>query len=145
MSGDFYIVKKSVLPDYFGKVLEAKELLRSGEAKEISEAVKLAGISRSTYYKYKDAVFSAGDGAGGSRALFSVMLSHKPGILGKVLNYLSECGANVLTINQNQPIGSKASVIIMIDSSGLNLELSDMIKGLGGLGGVSKPTLIDIR
>ena len=58
----FYIVSDKIMPEVFKKVLEVKENLLTGKAKDISEAVKQTGIRRSTYYKYKDAILPMTEG-----------------------------------------------------------------------------------
>ena len=144
MNNEYYIVSKSVLPDYFEKIITARELLRTGAVKDVSEAVRMVGISRSTYYKYKDHVFLPGTGEIGRNAVFSMILSHEKGILGRVLNRLSEYGANILTISQNPPIGGRASVVISMDISALTVDVADLISMLSGMEGVENPLLIDI-
>lgn len=144
MQNEYFIVSKSILPEYYEKVLSARELLRSGKVKEVSEAVRIVGISRSTYYKYKDHIFLASEGDLGKKAVFSMILSHEKGILGKVLNYLSDKGANIITISQNPPIGSRASVVISIDVSTMTGDVASVISELSLLPGVENPQLIDI-
>lgn len=144
MSSEYLIVSKSVLPDYFEKVIEARDLLRSGKVREVSEAVRIVGISRSTYYKYKDHVFHPSEDGPGKRAVFSMMLSHKKGTLGRVLNVLSNFGANILTITQNPPLGGRASVVISMDVTNLTADISDLINVLGRIPGVENPSLIDM-
>ena len=144
MKDEYLIVSKTVLPDYFEKVIEARELIRSGEVREVSEAVKRVGISRSTYYKYKDTVFVPNASDMSKKAIFSMILTHEKGVLGRVLSELSGYGANVLTINQNLPIGSRASVVISIDTAGLTIEVKELLKVLSEMNGVENPSLIDI-
>ena len=144
MDGEYLIVKKTALPDYFSKVIEARELINTGAVKEISEAVRIVGISRSTYYKYKDQVFLPSEGDMVKKAVFSMILNHEKGILGHVLSILSTYGANILTITQNPPIGGRASVVISMDISSLTADVSDVIARLAEIDGVSAPYLIDI-
>ena len=144
MKDEYLIVNKAILPDYYEKVVRARELLRSGEVREVSEAVKQVGISRSTYYKYKDYVFVPEEDDLGKKAIFSMILSHEKGILGRVLSQLSEYGANVLTINQNLPIGSRASIVISIDTAALTVDIKELMTILSRMDGVENPVLIDI-
>ncbi|MCQ2565558.1 MAG: ACT domain-containing protein [Clostridia bacterium] len=144
MNDDYLIVSKSVLPDYFEKVVEARELLRSGEVREVSEAARRVGISRSTYYKYKDCAFTMSQGDSCRKAVISMILRHEKGILGKVLGVLSDNGANILTITQNPPIGSRASVVVSMDISGLVSDINDLISVLAATDGVEHPALIDM-
>jgi len=144
MNDDFYIVNKRALPDYFSKVVEARELLRSGKARDVSEAVKRVGISRSTFYKYKNDVFVPDEGDAGKKAVFSMLLKHEPGTLSRVLNILAERGANIITISQNPPIGGRASVVVSMDISTLQCSVNGLLEELGGVPHVERPTLIDI-
>lgn len=141
----FLLVDASVLPDYFEKVLEAKALLSSGKEASVSEAVKTVGISRSTFYKYKDDVFALEGGTDHRKAVISCMLSHKSGLLGEVLRLLSEHGANILTISQNMPIHDIAHVTISLELSPVHPDADDLIPLLNGIDGVSGAKLISIE
>ena len=70
----YYIVDSTILPDVLDKVIEARSLLQNGEVKQVSEAVKRVGISRGTYYKYKDYVFLPAQGMSERKAVISLML-----------------------------------------------------------------------
>ena len=94
----FLIVDKRILPDYYQKVVETRRLLSSGQVKEVSAAVRMTGISRSTYYKYKDFIFEPGETASGRNAVFLMLLNHEPGVLSNLLSLFSSSGANILTI-----------------------------------------------
>ena len=85
----YLIVDKAVLPDFFSKVVEARQLLESGKFGQVSEAVKEVGISRSTYYKYKDHILEPTDLTVGRKAVLSMLLSHEAGALSKVLGTIS--------------------------------------------------------
>lgn len=130
MGKEFLIVSKEILPDYYDKVIEARNLLNEGKVKGVSEAVKMVGISRSTYYKYKDFVFTPSENSMGRKALISVMLAHKKGALSEVLNYISSVNGNILTINQNIPINNVASVIISMDISETTITIEEIIIAL---------------
>ncbi len=145
INSKYLLVDRQILPSYYEKVVEARSLLTSGNAKDVSEVTKLVGISRSTYYKYKDYVFSTNSDVNGRKAIISFTLSHKPGILSEVLIKLSESGANILTITQNLPVNSKAHVVLTLDVSGLNQELQPMLKDINSIKGVSGTKLIAIE
>lgn len=117
MLENYLIIHRSILPEYYEKVLEVRRLMESGKIKEVSQAVKQVGISRSTYYKYKDFIFEPTDLAGGRKAVFSMMLNHEPGVLSAILSLISQAGASVLTITQSLPIHGMASVTISLDIS----------------------------
>ena len=145
MKSDYLIVHKKVLPDYFEKVVAARELLRRGKIREVSEAARTVGISRSTYYKYKDYVFMPSEGNACKKAVISLILSHEKGILSRVLNMMSALGANILTIMQNPPIGDRASVVISLDITGLETSVNGVLEALLSADGVEKAGLIDIE
>ena len=115
MLDNYLIIHKSILPEYYEKVVAARRLLEEGRVREISQAVKEVGISRSTYYKYKDYILEPSEMAGGRKAVLSLMLSHEPGVLSAVLARISEQGGSVLTITQSLPIRGKASVTITLE------------------------------
>ncbi len=145
MYKNFLLVDKSILPDYYEKVIEARALLSSGKIKDVSEAVKKVGISRSTYYKYKDYVFALNPDLECRKAVISFTLSHKTGILSEVLGVFSECGTNILTISQNPPINSQAHVVISLDISHLILDADALIGKLSDIDGVFGARLISIE
>ena len=141
---EFFIVHKKILPDYYEKVIQARELLTSRQCKEVSEAVKVVGISRSTYYKYKDYVFRPSEDENSQKAVISMLLHHQAGTLGRVLNTLSDVGANLITIAQNPPISNRASVVITMDIENMNCSISEVLNRLSLTEGVENPTLVDI-
>lgn len=141
----YLIVDKSILPDVFEKVVEVNELLNSGKFKGVSEAVKHVGISRSTYYKYKDFVFLPSTDTIGRKAVISLTLNHEQGILSEVLNRLSVMGCNILSINQSIPINRKASVMLTLDISELQTTIDACIDALADLRGVLAARLLSIE
>ena len=136
MLSNYLIVHKCILPEYYEKVPECRRLMESGKVKEVSQAVKQIGISRSTYYKYKDYIFEPTDLTGSRKAVFSMMLDHAPGVLSSLLACISGLGASVLTITQSLPIHNKASVTISIDITDVSEtidSLSDRLEAIPGL------------
>ncbi len=145
MPDNYLIIHKSVLPDYFEKVLEARRLLESGKVREVSEAVRRVGISRSTYYKYKDHVFEPGETTGGRKAVLELMLDHQPGVLSAVLSRLFGAGANILTITQSLPVLGKASVTLTIDVEGVSRGIGALVSALEKVGGVDSVRLLAVE
>ena len=141
----YYIVDAEILPDVLDKVIEARGMLESGIVHQVSEAVKRVGISRGTYYKYKDYVFPATQGREERKAVISLMLHHKKGILSETLNCLSEVNANILTINQNIPIHDWASVVISFDFSEMQMSLEELLKILRTIKGLTNVQLIAVE
>lgn len=145
MKGDFLIVHKKILPVYYDKVLDARRLLESGAVRDVSAAVRQVGISRSTYYKYKDYIFSPDNGDAGRKAVISMMLSHEIGVLSTALNKLSELGASVLTISQSMPIHDIASVVLTVDTGKMENAVETAIVKLSEIAGVENVALVAIE
>lgn len=141
----YYIVDSSILPEVLDKVIEARSLLQNGEVRQVSEAVKRVGISRGTYYKYKDYVFLPDKGMSARKAVISLMLHHDKGILSEVLNLMSTYNANILTINQNIPIHGWASVVISFDMSEMTTTIDTLIEALNDCRGVSNLRLVAVE
>ena len=145
MLENYLIVHKSILPDKYEKVLEARRLLETGREKEVSQAVRRVGISRSTYYKYRDYIFEPSDREGSRNAVLEMMLDHKHGLLSAVLAVLSDAGASVLTITQSLPIRGKASVTLSVDISGMKSSLAELMSAIAAVPGVSGSRLVDLE
>lgn len=145
MLENYLIVHKSILPDYFESVLQAKHLLEEGKAKNVMQATRMAGISRSTFYKYKDYILEPVHISDGRKAVISMLLSHETGILSHVLTIISGAGASILTITQSLPVHGKASVTITLDISGMPGPISGLLKDIDECTGVenTKLTAID--
>ncbi len=145
MLSNYLIVHKSILPDYYEKVLEARRLMTSGKVKEVSQAVKQVGISRSTYYKYKDYLFEPSEIAGGRKAVLSMMLDHTPGVLSALLRCISDAEASVLTITQSLPIRDMASVTLSLDLSAATLTVAELVEAIRTTPGVDNVRLLAVE
>ena len=145
MLQNYLIIHKSILPDYYEKVLDAKHMLETGKVKEISEAARQAGISRSTFYKYKDYVIEPSQLTIGRKAVLSMMLSHERGMLSGVLNMMSKYQLNILTINQSLPVHQMANVTISLDISDLEIPLAQVVEELGKMEGVAQVRLVALE
>ena len=122
MSSDFLIVHKKILPDYLEKVIEARNMLEAKEAATVTEAVQKAGISRNTYYKYKDYVFPYDDSRQTRRAVISLIVKDESGALSAILTFLSAHSISILTISQAVPIAQKANVLLDISHTSMPME-----------------------
>lgn len=131
MLDNYLIVHKSLLPDCVEKVLEVRHILDRGEAKDVTEAIKIAGISRTTYYKYKDMVLEPSMLNRGRTAVITTVLSHEPGTLSDLLARISSAGCSIITITQAVPINGKAGLIISLDISNINTSPDEFFKSLG--------------
>lgn len=144
MQGKYMIVDKALLPSYCEKVIEARQLLEDGMAKDVSEAVKKVGISRSTFYKYKDMVREMSTITMDRHAIISMMMSHRVGVLWTVLRIISNYDYSVWTITQNPPVDSKANVVITLDIGQDADALDDMLKEIAQVPGLSRIQLLGI-
>ena len=139
---NYYIVDAEALPEIFRKVVDARRMLDTGEAETVNQAVQLAGISRSAFYKYKDAVRPFQDMLHGRIVTFQIMLKDEPGILSHVLNLFAGSGANILTINQGIPINGCAVVTVNSETSGLEGSLQELLARLNGAEGVLRGEIL---
>ena len=134
----YYIVEASALPEVFLKVAEAKRLLSTGEAATVNEATKMTDISRSAFYKYKDAVQPFNNMKAGHIITFYTLLKDVSGTLSGVLGIFADSGANILTINQSIPTNGCAAVTISVETSDMEKSLEQLIAEVSGLENVIK-------
>lgn len=142
MSDKYFIVNSKVLPEVFEKVVKVKELLYTGQVKDISEGVREVGISRSAYYKYKDNVFLVSEGVKVQKATIALLLAHETGALSGVLDKIAEKQGNILTISQDIPINNAANVTITFDISQLTMDIKDLINEIQDISNIIKVKLI---
>ena len=132
----YYLVAADALPEIFIRVAEAKCMMQTGEADTVGAATKMAGISRSAFYKYKDRVMEYNSNASGNIVTFYLTMEDIPGVLSSVINHLAEYGANILTINQNIPSDGIAAVTVSIRMTDVTLEEQPLMQRLRDLHGV---------
>ena len=138
----YFIVEAEALPEIFLKVEEAKRALELGEAATVNEATRRTGISRSAFYKYKDAVRPFNDMMNGRIVTFQTVLRDEPGVLSAILNIFASSGGNILTINQNIPASGCAAVTIAAETSGLQIALEELIHRLEEQDGVVRVEIL---
>jgi len=132
----YLLVDKKVLPQVFSKVVEAKQYLINSEAANTSEAARMAGISRSVFYKYKDAVYPYNNRVTDRIITIQVVLYDKPGVLMALISGFYSVGANILTINQNIPVNGKALVSISARVDNMVGSVADLLVLLRQISGV---------
>ncbi len=131
----YYMVDSSALPEVFTKVIKAKQLIDSKAASSASEAIKMAGISRSAYYKYKDMVFNCNDN-NTNKLDIQAVLKDKAGVFSSFSNCLFKKGANIITMTQTEPKNGVAAVYITLGIENLHgsikelMELAEQIDGV---------------
>ena len=141
----YYVVSGDILPDVLEQVMQARILLQSGKAKRISEDVKMVGISRCNYYKYKDAVFSFNAEQSNRKAIISMILRNEKGTLSKVLSLVSVKQVNVLAINQTIPINGIANVALTLDISDLEISIQSLVSLIEAMPMVEKADLVAVE
>ena len=145
MLKNYFLVEKSALPEFFIKVVETRRLLETGVYRQVSEAVRHTGISRSPYYKYKDRIMEVSESAAGRKAVLMLTLDHEAGILSRVLNLLSTHNANILTITQSLPIHGKANIMLSLDLSQIRRGIDQMTAELSAIEGVENVRLLALE
>jgi len=146
MTGDgptkYLLVDAKILPEAYTKVVYAKQLLAQGKAKNLSEATRLAAISRSAFYKYRDFVFDYQKQNRWQITTLSAELVDEAGVLSTLLAALSNSGANILTINQNIPVDGVAPVSISLRCDGMERRIQDVVADIRQLAGVVRIRLL---
>ena len=138
----YYIVAADALPEIFIKVAEAKRMMQAGEAETVGAATRAVGISRSAFYKYKDAVQPFNNMKAGRIITFYTMLKDSPGVLSNVLAIFAGSGANILTINQSIPTNGCAAVTISAETSDMDQTLEDLMNLVSAVDGVIKMEIL---
>jgi len=132
----YFVVKKRALPGVLLKVVEVNRLLETQKASSVQEAVERVGISRSSYYKYKQDIFPFHDSAQGTTFTLSCQIDDEPGLLSDVLKVVADFRANILTIHQTIPINGIASLSLSIQVLDTTGDVSDMVAELEKRSGV---------
>ena len=138
----YYIVEASALPEVFIKVAEAKRLLSTGEAGTVNEATKMTGISRSAFYKYRDAVMPFQNMMKGRIITFQFLLHDEPGVLSTLLITVAKEKANILTINSIIPSNGCALVTISAETTEVDRPMEDLLHKLGETPGVIRAEVL---
>ena len=138
----YYIVEASALPEVFLKVAEAKRLLSTGEAATVNEATRMPDISRSAFYKYRDAVLPFQNMMTGRIVTFQLLLHDEPGLLSSLLTVLADAHANIITINSIVPSNGTAVVTISAETIDLTVPLEELLNKLGAFPGVVKAEVL---
>ena len=123
----YFVLKKKAVPEVLLKVVEAKRLLDSGKAASVQEAAENVGISRSSFYKYKDDIFPFHDNAKGKTITMVIQLDDEPELLSVVLRIVADYHANILTIHQSIPVNGIASLTLSVDVLNETGDISQMV------------------
>ena len=132
----YFVVKQKAVPEVLLKVVEAKRLLESERVSTVQEATDRVGISRSSFYKYKDDIFPFHDNAKGKTITFMIQMDDEPGLLSDVLHIVADYQANILTIHQSIPINGIASLTLSVEILPNTGDLSSVVEAIEELEGI---------
>ncbi|MDE5695800.1 MAG: ACT domain-containing protein [Lachnospiraceae bacterium] len=132
----YYVVKKRALPEVLLKVVEVNRLLETQKVSSVQEAVEHVGISRSSYYKYKEDIFPFHDSTQGKTLTLACRMDDEPGLLSDVLKVVADFHANILTIHQTIPINGIASMSLSIQILDASSDVSEMVSEMEKRSGV---------
>jgi chorismate mutase len=134
----FYLVREDVLPEAMKKTLEAKEMIDRGKAESVWDAVQKVDLSRSAFYKYRDTVFPFHTVIKERLITLFFHLEDRSGTLSQLLGTVASSGCNVLTIHQTIPLQSRANVTMSLNTSGMEIEIEELLARLRKLEFVEK-------
>ena len=124
----YFVLKKKAVQEVLLKVVADKSLLDCNPGMTVQEAADQLGISRSSFYKYKEDIFPFHDEAKGKTVTFMLQVEDEPGLLSTVLNIIAEFGANILTIHQTIPINGIATLTLSVQVLSTTGDVSAMIE-----------------
>ena len=138
----YYVIKKKAVPEVLLKVLEVQKLLDTRQAVSVMEAAENVGISRSSYYKYKDDIFPFYAKENGKNITFVIEIKDQPGVMVSILEVFARYHANILTIHQSIPINGKGVLTVSVDIVSEQTNISAMIQQVEQLESVSYVKII---
>ena len=132
----FFVLREKAVPEVLLKVVEAKRLLDSGKVESVQDATEAVGISRSSFYKYKDDIFPYHENQKGKTITMVIQLDDEPGLLSIVLKKIADFHANILTIHQSIPVNGIASLSLSIDVFPTTGNVEDMKNSIESVQGI---------
>lgn len=132
----YFVVKQKAVPEVLLKVVEAKKLLESERVITVQEATDRVGISRSSFYKYKDDIFPFYDNTKGKTITLVMQMDDEPGLLSDLLHVVAVYRANILTIHQSIPVNGVATLTISVEVLETTGNVSGMVEEMEEMNGV---------
>lgn len=136
VKSNYFVLKEKAIPEVLLKVVKAKRLIDTGKAASVQEAADAVGISRSSFYKYKDDIFPFHDNSRGMTVTMIIQMDDEPGLLSEVLKSVADYHANVLTIHQSIPVNGVASLSISVDVLPDTGDISEMVEEIEEKAGI---------
>ena len=141
----YYVVTKKAVPEVLLKVVEAKRLLESAKASTVQEAADMVGISRSSFYKYKDDIFPFHDNAKGKTITFMIQMDDETGLLSDVLHIVADYHANILTIHQTIPVNGIATVTLSVEVRDNTGDMSGLVEEIENMTGIQNIKILGVE
>ena len=138
----YFVLKEKAVPEVLRKVVEAKRLIESGRCISVQEATDRVGISRSSFYKYKDDIFPFHDNVRGKTITMVVQMEDEPGILSEILQTVAQYHANILTIHQSIPVNNVATLTLSVEVRPDTGNISHMVEEMEENSGVHNVKII---
>jgi chorismate mutase len=142
-SNEYLIVHKSILPEYFEQVIQARELINDKNF-SVSDACKQLNISRTTYYKYIDYIFRPSKNSG-HKAIFVLKTIDEKGMLSQILKVIYDKQGNIISINQDTPLDGTAYITLAIDVSDLNSSIEQLKETMTTINGVKSVDIMGVE
>ena len=137
-----YLVSERALPEVLLQVVEAKKLLETKKVMTVGEAAEAVGISRSSFYKYKDEINYFHEDARGKTISFLLEMEDRQGLLSEVLKEVARYGVNILTIHQSIPVNGLASLSLSLQIlNGMN-DVTDMVASVEAIDGIRRMKIL---
>lgn len=133
----YFVLKEKAVPEVLLKVVAAKKLIDTGKCDSVQEATEQVGISRSSFYKYKDDIFPFHEDAKGKTVNMVIQLEDEPGILSRVLEEMAHFHVNILTVHQSIPVNGFATVTISVDVLEDSGDFSELVNSIENVEGVN--------
>ena len=134
--GRYFVVKQKAVPEVLLKVVEAKRLLESEKVLTVQEAAEAVGISRSSFYKYKDDIFPFYDNTKGKTVTFVTQMDDEQGLLSDLLHIVAVYRANILTIHQSIPVNGVATLTLSVEVQDNTGNISSMVEEIEDMRGI---------
>lgn len=132
----YYVLREKAVPEVLLKVVEANRLLDSGKIESVQDATEAVGISRSSYYKYKDDIFLYHEEKKGKTVNMVIQMNDEPGLLSTVLKLIADAKANILTIHQSVPVNGIATLTLSADIYPETDDVDEIAKQIESVNGI---------
>ena len=139
---NYYVLKEKAVPEVLLRVVEAKRLFDSGKVASVQDATDAVGISRSSFYKYKDDIFPFYDNQKGKTITLVIQLDDEPGLLSNILRAIDKFKCNILTIHQSVPINGIATLTLSVDVFQAADQVEELVAAIEQVEGVHYAKII---